>query len=180
MSGDVKISKTLSFWLRHRPDAAGLVLDDSGWAEVDAVLAALARVGLDGGWEKLIQVVAQNDKQRFELSADAARIRARQGHSVGVEGDWQQASPPDLLYHGTVERFLKAILAEGLKPMRRHHVHLSADRRTAERVGLRRGAPVVLTIEAARLAATGQVFFLTGNGVWLTSHVPTDWILEEA
>jgi len=175
----VKTSKALSYWLRHRPDAAGLKLDDAGWAEVDAVLAALVRQGLDGDWEKLVQVVEQNDKQRFELSADAARIRARQGHSIAVEGDWQQASPPDRLYHGTVERFIGVIFAEGLKPMKRHHVHLSADYATAERVGLRRGTPVVLTIEAGRFAATGQPFFLTGNGVWLTSHVPIAWIRQE-
>ena len=155
------------------------MLDDGGWAEVDAVLAALAREGLDGEWEKLVQVVEQNDKQRFELSADAARIRARQGHSIAVEGDWQRANPPDQLYHGTVGRFLTAILAEWLKPMQRHHVHLSADHRTAERVGLRRGTPVVLIIEAGRMAATGQPFFLTGNGVWLTSHVPTEWIRQQ-
>jgi putative RNA 2'-phosphotransferase len=172
----VKMSKTLSYWLRHRPDAAGLMLDGGGWADVDAVLAALAREGLGSDWETLVQVVEQNDKQRFELSDDTARIRARQGHSVAVEGDWRPSDPPDLLYHGTVERFLEAIWAEGLKPMRRHHVHLSADYRTAERVGLRRGTPVVLTIEAGRLAATGQPFFLTGNGVWLTGNVSVLWI----
>jgi len=94
MADYVKTSKTLSYWLRHRPDAAGLMLDDGGWAEVDAVLTALVREGLDGEWEKLVEVVEQSDKQRFELSADAARIRARQGHSIAVEGDWRQADPP--------------------------------------------------------------------------------------
>jgi putative RNA 2'-phosphotransferase len=118
------------------------MLDSHGWAEVDAILAALAREGLGGDWETLLQVVEQNDKQKFELSDDTARIRARQGHSVAVEGDWRQSDPPDLLYHGTVERFLEAILAGGLKPMTGHHVHLSAYYRTAERVGLRRETPV--------------------------------------
>ena len=179
MSDGVKISKTLSYWLRHRPDAAELTLDEGGWAEVDAVLAALAREGLDGAWETLVQVVEHNNKQRFEFSPDTARIRARQGHSIAVEGDWRQATPPERLYHGTVARFLAAIMVGGLKPMRRHHVHLSADHATAERVGSRRGEPVVLIIDAGGLAATGQPFFVTGNGVWLTSHVPMAWIHQD-
>lgn len=169
---DLTLSKTLSYWLRHRPDAAGLALDPAGWASVDAVLAAFGAEGRAVGWETLLHVVETNDKGRFELSADAGRIRARQGHSVAVTGDWTRAAPPDALWHGTVERALAAILAEGLRPMARHHVHLSPDPATAERVGARRGRSVVLRIAAGGLAAAGQPFWMTGNGVWLTEHVP--------
>ena len=70
---------------RHDPAAGGLKLDAAGWTEVDAVLAAFARAGLACDWSRLLQVVETNDKQRFELTADAARIRARQGHSVAVD-----------------------------------------------------------------------------------------------
>lgn len=176
MTGIVRLSKTLSFWLRHRPDAAGLALDPRGWTEVDALLAALARAGLPAGRDALVRVVAENDKRRFELSPDGSRIRARQGHSAAVELDLPPARPPELLYHGTVARFLPAIRVEGLRPMRRHHVHLSPDRDTAARVGARRGKPVVLAVRAAALASTGQAFHLTGNGVWLTAHVPADFL----
>src|SRR5262245_6872263 len=124
---DIRISKTLSLWLRHRPQAAGLTLDAAGWTDVDAVLAAFAADGIDCDWDKVLPVVATNDRHRFELSADAARLRARQGHSVAVTLDWPRADPPEHLYHGTVERFLATILQEGLRPMRRHHVHLSPD-----------------------------------------------------
>jgi putative RNA 2'-phosphotransferase len=171
---DVTLSKTLSYWLRHKPPAAGLELDVFGWANVDKILAALAEQNIPADWEALIRMVETNDKRRFELSADGEFIRARQGHSVNVEADWKPAVPPPILWHGTVERFLKAILAEGLKPMARHHVHLSADPKTAERVGRRRGSPVVLMIDAKRLADQGQSFWVTGNGVWLTEHVPAD------
>jgi len=169
---DVKISKTLSYWLRHEPDAGGLAVDAAGWAEVDAVLTALAKQGDSVDWDNLRRVLETNDKQRFEPSADGTLIRARQGHSISVEGDWHGATPPDILWHGTVERFHNAILAEGLKPLRRHHVHLSPARETAQRVGRRRGVPVILIVAAKRLAARGQKFLITGNGVWLTSHVP--------
>jgi putative RNA 2'-phosphotransferase len=172
MSGaDVRVSRTLSFWLRHRPDAAGLQLDAAGWADTAAVLHSLAREGLALDRAGLQRLVAANDKQRFELSEDGARIRARQGHSIDVQGDWVRATPPDTLFHGTVERFMPAILAEGLKPMGRHHVHLSPDEATARRVAARRGSPVVLAVAAGRLAAAGQPFWLSSNGVWLTDRV---------
>lgn len=136
------------------------------------MLAALAAQGTPTDWEGLLQIVEMNDKKRFELSADTSLIRARQGHSIDVMADWSPAPPPEVLWHGTVERFLASIMADGLKPMDRHHVHLSADRETAERVGSRRGKPLVLWIDTKELVATGQQFWITGNGVWLTDAVP--------
>lgn len=171
-----KISKSLSYWLRHRPEAAALALDEAGWAPVADVMRALAALGLADRPEQLERVVAESDKNRFELSADGRRIRARQGHSVAVDLDWPPAEPPLFLFHGTVERNLDAIFAEGLMPMRRHHVHLSPDAGTAERVGRRRGPPIILRIAAAEMAANGHVFRLSGNGVWLTDHVPPRYI----
>ena len=177
MTDDKTISKTLSFWLRHRPDAGGLALDGAGWTEVDAVLAALAGDHIACDWERLLAIVEASEKQRFELTSDGARIRARQGHSVEVALDWPRTEPPEFLYHGTVERFLPAIRAEGLRPMRRHHVHLSPDEATATIVGNRRGRAIVLTVRAGALAATGQPFFLTSNGVWLTDQVAPDYLI---
>lgn len=176
MRDDVRLSKMLSLWLRHKPEAASLTLDAQGWTEVDAVLAACAAAGVACDWQNLLRVVEESDKQRFELSGDAGRIRARQGHSVEVALDWPSVEPPELLYHGTVDRFLPAIMAEGLKPMRRHHVHLSPDMETATRVGQRRGAPVILAIRAAALSQTGQAFYLTTNHVWLTEAVPPNFL----
>jgi putative RNA 2'-phosphotransferase len=172
MSMHVRISKTLSLWLRHRPTLGGLTLTLQGWAATDAVLAAIGRKGLPSDIDTLLAVVETNDKQRFELLPDLSAIRARQGHSVTVELELSPRAPPDLLYHGTVERFLAAILAEGLRKMKRHHVHLADDLETARRVGARRGAPVILEIVARAMAAEGAAFFVSGNGVWLTEHVP--------
>lgn len=174
--GDVTFSKKLSLWLRHRPEAAGLGLDEAGWAETEKVLAALARAGLGGGEARLHRVVRDSDKQRFELSEDGSRIRARQGHSVEVELGWPEAAPPERLYHGTAPRALDAIRAEGLKPMARHHVHLSPDEATARKVGARRGQPVILTVRAGEMGAAGRRFYLTANQVWLTDAVPPEFI----
>ena len=104
MPDDVRLSKRLSLWLRHQPEAAGLTLDAQGWTDVDAVLAGFERAGSVVDWPDLLRLIDESDKQRFELSADASRIRARQGHSVTVDLDWPQTMPPALLYHGTVAR----------------------------------------------------------------------------
>jgi putative RNA 2'-phosphotransferase len=98
---------------------------------------------------------------------------------VDVSAEWPVSQPPATLFHGTVERFLPAIMADGLKPMRRHHVHLSPDRETAERVGRRRGKPIVLIVDAARLAQQGGVFRLASNGVWLVDHVPPQFLSRQ-
>lgn len=171
-----RISKLMSLALRHDPSALGLELNASGWAEVEAVLRGLNDKGLQVDRELLEAVVRENDKQRFGFSEDGKMIRANQGHSIEVDLDLHEAAPPDILYHGTVARFLEDIRREGLKKMSRHHVHLSAGRSTATAVGGRRGKPVILIVRAAEMAAEGHVFYLSENEVWLTEHVPAHFL----
>uniref|UniRef100_A0AAU3GTV2 Probable RNA 2'-phosphotransferase n=1 Tax=Streptomyces sp. NBC_01401 TaxID=2903854 RepID=A0AAU3GTV2_9ACTN len=168
----VKVSKFLSKHLRHEPDRLGISLDPHGWVTVDELLRACARRGFTLTRDDLDHVVAVNDKQRFTMTGD--RIRANQGHSVPVDLDLPPAEPPAYLFHGTVARVLDAIRAEGLRPMNRHHVHLSPDHGTAVRVGSRRGAPIVLVVDAGAMHRAGHLFHVSANGVWLTASVPPD------
>lgn len=172
----VELSKFLSWVLRHRPDAIGITLDVSGWTDVEALLAQAQAHRRPLTRALLEQIVAESPKQRFALSEDGQRIRANQGHSVEVELGYEPATPPDVLFHGSVARSLAAIQAEGLRRMSRHHVHLSPDEATARSVGGRRGKPVILRIAAGRMHRDGHVFFLSANGVWLTEHVPPEYI----
>jgi putative RNA 2'-phosphotransferase len=176
----VRVSKRLSFVLRHRPERVGLLLDDAGWVDVDALLAALARHGLPLTRAGLDQVVSTDDKQRFAFDASGTRIRASQGHTRPVDLGYRARQPPDRLFHGTVERFLPAILADGLRPGRRHAVHLSADVETALTVGGRRGRPVVLRVDAAAMSAAGHSFTRSANGVWLVAAVPPEYLLLDS
>ncbi len=171
-----KHSKLLSLVLRHDPSVVGMTLDPQGWLSVPALLSRLQ--ARDRAWSHagLVQLVADNDKQRFELSADGTRIRARQGHSLSVDLELTPTAPPVVLYHGTVQRFVDSILVQGLRKGSRQHVHLSGDRETAKRVGSRRGKPVLLTVRAQDLAQAGCPFYLSSNGVWLTDHVPPAFI----
>ena len=172
----VRTSKYLSLHLRHRPERLGLSLAPGGWVAVDALLAAAARDGHPISRAELDEVVASNDKQRFSFDPSGTRIRANQGHSVEVDLQLQPAEPPAVLYHGTGARSAVAIRRDGLRKMRRHHVHLSPDARTARRVGARHGEPVVFAVDAAAMRAAGYVFFRAANGVWLVNAVPARYL----
>ncbi|GGM37465.1 putative RNA 2'-phosphotransferase [Longimycelium tulufanense] len=172
----VRVSRRLSRHLRHAPGEIGLVLDRAGWVAVDDLLAALTAHGLPLSRTGLAEVVERNDKRRFTFNATRTHIRANQGHSVPVDLQLPEVIPPATLYHGTIARYLPAIERDGLRPMRRHAVHLSADVGTALRVGGRRGEPVVLEVDAGGMAAAGHRFSRSDNGVWLTAWVPPRYV----
>lgn len=173
---DVTLSKFLSLVLRHEPQQLGLHLDAAGWVSVDEVLAACATRKIPLTLPKLEHLVASSEKQRFAFDESRTRIRANQGHSVKVDLGYAPQTPPELLYHGTVEKFLPSIRERGLLKGERHHVHLSDDEATARKVGARRGAPVILTIKAGTMHRKGHVFFRSENGVWLVDHVPAEHV----
>ena len=172
----ISTSKFLSLVLRHQPETIGIALDDQGWIEIDVLLAAANRAGKKLTRPLLERVVRENDKQRFAISPDGKRIRARQGHSVEVDLGLQPVQPPELLYHGTVAKFLDSIQASGLVRGSRQYVHLSPDLETARKVGQRRGQPVILVVESGRMARDGFAFYQAENGVWLTASVPAQYL----
>ncbi len=173
----IRISKLLSLALRHDPTALGVSLDAHGWAEVDGVLAGLAATGLSTSRDELEEIVATSDKQRFAISADGLRIRASQGHSLPVDLGLPAEVPPEILFHGTVQRFLRAIERDGLVRGARTHVHLSEDVETARLVAARRSGPkALLAVRARAMHDAGYVFLRSANGVWLTEDVPPSFL----
>ncbi len=166
-----ELSRFVSYVLRHRPQQAGVRLDRAGWVDVEALLEGASRAGRGLTREQLETIVRNDGKGRYAFSADGRRIRANQGHSVSVELGLPDRVPPAVLYHGTVERFVPAIRTQGLKPMRRHAVHLSPTAQIALDVGERRGTAVVLVVDAAAMWRAGERFQCSTNGVWLTAQV---------
>lgn len=174
-------SKFLSYVLRHEPQSIGLTLDREGWAPMDTLIAAAGSHGRALDRALIEQVVTTSDKKRFAISEDGFRIRAVQGHSTPtVSISMQEKTPPAMLYHGTATRFVESIRQQGLLPGSRHHVHLSEDAQTATSVGQRYGQPVVLSIAAGTMHGKGHRFYQAENGVWLTAHVPANFIAFEA
>jgi putative RNA 2'-phosphotransferase len=172
----VTVSKFLSKHLRHAPEALGLTLEPGGWVEIDTLLAACIKHGFPLSREQLDEVVRTSDKQRYAYDDAGTRIRANQGHSTSVDLQLQPVEPPSMLYHGTPEKNVTEILVFGLLKMKRHHVHLSLDIATATKVGQRHGKPVILTVDSEAMHARGHVFYCSVNGVWLTEHVPAEFL----
>jgi putative RNA 2'-phosphotransferase len=171
-----KLSKFMSYVLRHAPEDIGLTLGDGGWVATADLIAKAQAIGQPLTADRLHAVVAMNDKKRFTLSADGTKIRAAQGHSVEVSLGLKRTVPPHALYHGTAMRFLDAILAEGLKPGSRQQVHLSLDEETARRVGMRHGKPAILIVDASRMHREGVHFYEADNGIWLVDRVPPQYL----
>ena len=176
-SSDVKLGRFLSLVLRHDPHAAGITLDERGWADVNELLAGVNCTGRKIDIDTLERIVRENNKQRYAFNEDHTRIRANQGHSIPVDVELKEETPPQYLYHGTATRFLPSIHREGIRKMGRQYVHLSGDFETAMAVGKRHGIPVVITIDAEAMAREGVAFYRSENGVWLCEHVEPKYLV---
>ena len=163
-------SRYLSLILRHKPEAAGITLDEHGWADVSELIAGVRRTR-PFDMEMLEEIVRTDEKQRYSFSDDKLLIRANQGHSIPVDVELPVAVPPEFLYHGTGKKYVSSIDAQGLLPRSRLYVHLSPDAETAKTVGSRHGQPVVYTVLSGKMAEDGITFYRSVNGVWLTKAV---------
>lgn len=171
---DQRLSKTLSYHLRHAPQEIGLLVQPGGWVEISELLKGLKGKNLQVTIEDLERVTRTSDKQRFAIQG--TRMRANQGHSTKVDLELQPQVPPSLLYHGAPLSRVASILKQGLLKGQRHHVHLTLDPDTAIQVGQRRGKPVLLTILALQMHQHGHLFYCSDNGVWLTEWVPPQFV----
>lgn len=161
-------SRKLAYLLRHDNEYA---FDEHGYREVEDLIK---RHGFT--LALLETIVRENNKRRFEFNENKTKIRARQGHSLEVDIELKEATPPDILYHGTATKYLDSIRENGLLKGPRLHVHLSVDIPTAIAVGRRHGEPVVLSIDAKSMVEEGFKFYLSNNGVWLANCVPVTYI----
>ena len=168
----------LAYVLRHNPAAAGIELDNNGWANVGELLDGVQRSGRSIDITKLEEIVVTDDKCRFSFNEDKSRIRANQGHSIDVDLELEEKTPPDVLYHGTAEKYIESIKQNGIQKRTRRFVHLSITEQAALKVGSRHGEPIVLKIDAKQMYSDGYKFYLSENGVWLTDNVPFKYVTE--
>ncbi len=171
-----RLSRFISLILRHKPEAAGIQLDEHGWASVEALIQGVNKTGRSLDYALLEEIVRTDEKGRYSFNEDRTKVRANQGHSLPVDVELLESEAPAALYHGTATRFLDSIMREGLKPMGRLYVHLSKDYDSAVKVGNRHGKPIVLQVDAARMQEDGYRFYLSQNDVWLTERVPRHYL----
>lgn len=170
-----KLSRYMSLILRHKPEVIGITLDEHGWADVNELISRISKNNTFN-MEILEEIVRTDNKQRYSFNEDKTKIRANQGHSILVDVELQEKEPPEILYHGTGEKYVRSIEKEGLIPKSRLYVHLSVDVDTAINVGKRHGIPVVYKIRSREMRCDGYRFYLSKNGVWLTKEVPVKYL----
>ena len=176
---DLQVSKFLSLVLRHKPEEAGIQLDEEGWVRVDSLLSGLLSRGMKLERADLERIAAADEKGRYTLRGEW--MRANQGHSLaGVCAvELVPVDPPQFLYHGTTrERWEQIQESPGLKPGQRHHVHLSEDVETARKVGSRhrREHLQILRVSAQAYHAQGGIFYRSDNGVWMADQIPLAYL----
>lgn len=171
----LRTSRFLSLVLRHKPQAAGIALDEHGWASVEDFLRGVSKTH-PLTMVQLEEIVRTDDKQRYSFNNDKTKIRANQGHSIPVDVDLVECKPPEQLYHGTGQKYLESIMKNGLVAKSRLYVHLSEDLETAKAVGLRHGTPVVFAVSSGQMYRDGMRFYRSENGVWLTNYVSPGYL----
>ena len=166
----------MSLILRHKPEVIGITLDEHGWASVNDLICGIEKNNPGFNMDILEQIVRTDSKQRYSFNDDKSLIRANQGHSVNVDVELKEKEPPEYLYHGTGEKYVKSINQDGLIPKSRLYVHLSKDIKTAENVGKRHGKEVVYRINSGQMYRDRYKFYLSENGIWLTKEVPVKYL----
>lgn len=174
----VSTSKYISLILRHKPEVAGISLDEHGWANVDDLIAGVNKTR-PLTKELLEEIVRTDEKQRFSFSEDKSRIRANQGHSIQVDVELEELEPPEYLWHGTGEKYKESIIENGLISKTRLYVHLTDNRETAIKTGSRHGKPELFLVNSGQMYRDGYRFFRSVNGVWLTKYVPAIYLEAE-
>ena len=172
-----KTSRFISLILRHKPETIGISLDEHGWADVKDLIAGINRSeGHSLDMDLLEEIVRTDEKQRYSFNNNHSLIRANQGHSIPVDVELEEKTPPDILWHGTGEKYVSSIDTQGLIPKSRLFVHLSSDMETARKVGSRHGKPVIYEINCRRMTEDGHHFFLSSHYIWLVKGVPPQYL----
>ena len=169
-----RISRFLSYLLRHRPKEYPLAFDRHGFVAWSAIVDLVQERFFDATEQAVRAVVTESEKKRFELSDD--KVRATYGHSFPVDLGLEPVEPPPELYFGTARDLAQSILHTGLKPRDRQFVHLSASLEEAEAVGKRRDPVPAIVVVDTRAARQADVAFYRSGPLFLAENVPPQFL----
>lgn len=183
--GDVRLSKALSWLLRHGALNVGLEMDDAGFMSVSHILDT--KRFRQFREEDIRRVVEQNEKQRFGITEDSdgnLRIRANQGHSGAVANrinpdkllqrlNASNISVDSICLHGTTLAAWDSISQQGLSRMKRQMIHCAGGFPSEAGVisGMRKSCQVFIFIDIYTAISDGIPFFRSENNVLLTPGV---------
>lgn len=189
---DTRLSKSLSWILRHGAIKMGFSIDQGGFLDVADILMFDNFRGFTV--DDVKRVVSADLKQRYTLrqgpSPDSRLlIRANQGHSIQVSDleltELTDTSSVACVVHGTYSRKLPTIMKQGLSRMNRNHVHFASSDPESDEVisGARRDCDVFIYVDLERALHDGLRFYRSSNGVILCAGnsrgvVPPEYFLR--
>jgi putative RNA 2'-phosphotransferase len=169
-----RISRFLTFLLRHQPREYPLVFDQRGFVDWLDVVEIVHERFYDVTEEEIRAVVTDPEKKRFELQGE--KVRATYGHSFAVDLETEAAEPPEKLYYGAARDLAQSMLRGGLKPRDRRYIHLSVSHEEAESVARRHDpAPAIIVINAQAAHAEGVRFYHSGP-LFLAESIPAKFL----
>ncbi|WOI21946.1 RNA 2'-phosphotransferase [Nonlabens ulvanivorans] len=171
-----KISKLISYWLRHKPEEVGLVLDSYGWACLSDLLEVLESNGIELTINDLLDLNSKTEKIRWEIDIKKNRVKATHGHSISIKNELLSTIPEVEIYHGTSIENYRGIVKEGIRSKSRQYVHLTDSIEMAKKIGSRHGKPILFEIDAISLIKDGWSFYRTEQNVWLTTDIPVSYV----
>ena len=168
--------RLLTLILRHIPSKAHVEVDDEGWCDIAALIVGLNNQPNRKMTPEIIREICfRDDGCRFQLNHDETKIRCVQGHSLPhVKINFLPTKPSVDIYHGTSESHLAEINRTGeISRMSRNFVHLTSDINKAIMAGKRHGESVMLQIDTESMIRDGRCLFISKNGVYLSSNIPS-------
>lgn len=176
---EMKVSKTMSYILRHNPYEFNLEVDDNGFVDFEKLVYSLKKTYKNISSEDVIFIVNNDDNKRYEISKDKTKIRAIYGHTFDFKIVKKECVPPAILFHGTNIDAWNNIVKNGyLKKMQRQYVFLSSEEEKAERVAVRRKNKqyVILKIDTVLAIKEGIKFYRESNGIYMSDDIPVKFI----
>ncbi len=169
-----RLSRFLTFLLRHKPKDYPLAIDREGFAPWREVVDMVQERFYDVTEEQIRSLIAGAEKKRFEIRGD--KVRATYGHSFPVDLGDTAAEPPAELYFGAARDLAESMLHSGLTPRDRQYVHLSVTAKEAESVARRHDpSPAILVVDAQAAHAEGIRFYESGP-LFLVEQVPAKFL----
>ena len=169
-----RLSRFLTFLLRHKPNDYPLAIDREGFASWPEVVDMVQERFYDVTEEQIRSLIAGAEKKRFELRGD--KVRATYGHSFPVDLGATAAEPPAELYFGAARDLAQSMLRSGLKPRDRQYVHLSVTAAEAESVARRHDpSPEIIVVDAEAAHAEGIRFYASGP-LFLVENMPAKFL----
>lgn len=172
-SDAVRLSKTMAYLLRHRPDRGDLRPDQDGWVNLVALVDAVSRMVHREVPVDTIATIASSGRG-FEVRGPLVRARPRRS------GGPRAPAHPDILFHATTAERVDDVLTTGRLTGGNRPLVFSGDEVGAWRTAHRfRGEPRLLVIDASRAKRSGVRFNLSRrSGLFLAEQVPLSHVMN--